>query len=139
MSQQLINVGTLPNDLTGDPLRTAFSKINNNFAELSTVTTANTANNSPNQVIFSTLASTFTQATIKVTSRNLTNVDLQSTSLSVVKMNDGANVLFSSYGNVAYGNALTTLNMDITSGNVRILCSPLVNANLTHTTMISKI
>jgi len=29
-----INIGTLPNDGSGDPLRVAFDKINNNFAEL---------------------------------------------------------------------------------------------------------
>jgi len=29
-----INVGTLPNDGTGDPLRAAFEKINNNFSNL---------------------------------------------------------------------------------------------------------
>lgn len=34
MAQQLILIGTLPNDLTGDPLRTAFDKINDNFTEL---------------------------------------------------------------------------------------------------------
>lgn len=34
MPQQIINIGTLPNDGTGDPLRTAYSKINDNFAEL---------------------------------------------------------------------------------------------------------
>lgn len=34
MSQQVINVGTSSNDGTGDPLRTAFNKINSNFSEL---------------------------------------------------------------------------------------------------------
>lgn len=34
MTQQLINVGTDPNDGTGDPLRTAFEKANDNFTEL---------------------------------------------------------------------------------------------------------
>lgn len=34
MTKQLINVGTIANDKTGDPLRTAFNKINTNFAEL---------------------------------------------------------------------------------------------------------
>jgi len=29
---QNIGVGTIPNDGTGDPLRTAFIKVNNNFA-----------------------------------------------------------------------------------------------------------
>ena len=34
MSQQIINVGTLPADGTGDPLRTSFTKINDNFTEV---------------------------------------------------------------------------------------------------------
>lgn len=34
MPQQTINIGTAPNDNTGDPLRTAFDKINNNFDEI---------------------------------------------------------------------------------------------------------
>ena len=34
MPQQIINIGTLPNDGTGDPLRLAYGKINDNFDEL---------------------------------------------------------------------------------------------------------
>jgi hypothetical protein len=34
MTIQTINIGTVPNDGTGDPLRTAFTKINSNFSEL---------------------------------------------------------------------------------------------------------
>ena len=34
MSQQTINIGSSPNDSTGDPLRTSFQKINSNFNEL---------------------------------------------------------------------------------------------------------
>lgn len=34
MAKQTINVGTTPNDRTGDPLRTSFQKINANFTEL---------------------------------------------------------------------------------------------------------
>ena len=34
MAQQTINVGSVPNDGTGDPLRTAYQKINNNFNEI---------------------------------------------------------------------------------------------------------
>lgn len=34
MAQQLINIGTVVNDDTGDPLRTAFDKDNDNFTEL---------------------------------------------------------------------------------------------------------
>lgn len=34
MAQQTINIGTTPNDGTGDPARTAFTKVNENFTEL---------------------------------------------------------------------------------------------------------
>lgn len=34
MAQQVVNIGNTANDGTGDPLRTAFTKCNNNFAEL---------------------------------------------------------------------------------------------------------
>jgi hypothetical protein len=34
MAQQTINIGTTANDGTGDPLRTAFDKVNDNFNEL---------------------------------------------------------------------------------------------------------
>ena len=34
MARQVINIGTAPNDGTGDPLRTAYTKCNDNFSEL---------------------------------------------------------------------------------------------------------
>lgn len=34
MPQQLINIGAAANDNTGDPIRTAFEKANDNFTEL---------------------------------------------------------------------------------------------------------
>jgi hypothetical protein len=44
MTQQVINVGAAPNDGTGDPARTAFTKTNSNFTELYSSVTAGTAN-----------------------------------------------------------------------------------------------
>lgn len=34
MAREIINVGSAPNDGTGDPIRTAYTKCNSNFAEL---------------------------------------------------------------------------------------------------------
>jgi hypothetical protein len=34
MTRQIVNIGQSANDSSGDPLRTAFNKINNNFTEL---------------------------------------------------------------------------------------------------------
>jgi len=39
MTQQIINVGSVPNDGQGTPLRTAFQYINDNFTELYTIVT----------------------------------------------------------------------------------------------------
>lgn len=36
MAKQLVNIGSTANDGTGDPLRTSFTKINENFTELYT-------------------------------------------------------------------------------------------------------
>jgi hypothetical protein len=45
MTQQVINVGTVANDGTGDPLRTAFIKVNANFAEVYTLLPTDTGGN----------------------------------------------------------------------------------------------
>ena len=45
MAQQSINIGASANDGSGDPLRTAFDKINDNFLELYTVSGAGPGNN----------------------------------------------------------------------------------------------
>lgn len=41
MSIEVINVGTVPNDGTGDGLRTAYIKCNNNFAYLNSLISSN--------------------------------------------------------------------------------------------------
>ena len=41
MTQEVIETGEIPNDGSGDPLRLAFDKINNNFANLFTTIGAN--------------------------------------------------------------------------------------------------
>jgi hypothetical protein len=37
MAKQLVNLGSVPNDGTGDPLRTSFDKTNDNFNEIYTI------------------------------------------------------------------------------------------------------
>lgn len=43
MAQQLIGIGSVANDGTGDPLRTGGNKINENFTELYAAVALNTA------------------------------------------------------------------------------------------------
>lgn len=70
MAIQTINLGTYANDGTGDDLRTAFTKVNNNFAELTSTINVNTAAN------LGTGAGVFYQKNINVLEfKSLTSVD----------------------------------------------------------------
>ena len=57
-TQEVINIGAQPNDGAGDPLRVAFDKVNNNFANLFQTfvnsTVAYSLGNTAGQVIFET-------------------------------------------------------------------------------------
>lgn len=129
MAQQIINIGALPNDGSGDPLRTAFNKINNNFAELFSTDFATveayTLGNTPNQIIFETPMATFTQGKFQINSSNPGTQDSQNITLSASRKNNGTSLRFVGYGTLFEGSPVTTYNMDVASGNVRILCSPL--------------
>jgi len=48
MSLANVNIGLAPDDNTGDPLRTAFNKINNNFANLAGI------NGNANVIVYAT-------------------------------------------------------------------------------------
>lgn len=135
MSQEIINIGTLPNDGEGDPLRVAFAKINNNFTQLfsTSALTANsyTVGGTP-AVIFETPASTFTQGLFQVRTTDLGTPDSQSITISAQINNDSSAVKFTAYGTTFFGNALSRYDMDVFNGNVRLICEPLDNTSLYH-------
>jgi hypothetical protein len=136
VEMEVINVGNLPNDGEGDPLRVAFIKINNNFARLSStswnITEAVTVGNTANQVIFTAPANAFTQGTFIVKSYNPTNNDFQNITLSVITNNDNSNLKWTGYGTTFNGNSLTRYNCTVATGNVNILVSPIPNVVLNH-------
>lgn len=135
-SQQIINIGTLPNDGTGDPLRTAYAKINNNFSNLFTTfvnsTISYTIGDTQNQVIFEYPVSTFTQGQFYIESVIPETVNRQNVTLSAQLSADNASVKFTGYGSTFFGDPVTTYDMDVVSGNVRILVSPLSDVDSTH-------
>ena len=136
MAIQLVNVGTLPNDGEGDPLRTAFQKINNNFILMQQTSTqiasAVTLNSTPNQVIFEYPADEFTQGLIQIHSYREDNNDSQNAFLGAALNNDGLDITFTSYGITNVGNWLVNYDMDVSDGNVRLLVSPLQNVSINH-------
>lgn len=136
MAQEIINIGTLPNDGEGDPLRVAFGKINNNFSNLFATATNTlesiTIGTSANQVIWQTPVSEFTQGKFQIRSGNPSNNDSQNITISAQITNDLADVKWTGYATTVNGNAVATYDMDVSSGNVRILTTPLANTIIQH-------
>lgn len=135
-TQEIINIGALPNDGEGDPLRIAFQKINNNFSALfgtyydtlETYTVGNTAS----QLIFTTTANTFTQAQFQINSSNPETQDSQNILIKVSKNNNGSGVKWVGYGTSFNGSAVTSYDVVVAGGNVNVTASPLTNATLQH-------
>lgn len=109
MSFETINVGELPNDGTGDPVRVAFIKINNNFAQ----TTALTSPAGPNGAIQLNLSETTGNVT--------TNTFAGSSNLQVIgsNLNLGFNIIPTGNINIgALGNRISNLYVSNTGFNV---------------------
>ena len=76
MAQQNISIGSAPNDKTGDPLRTAFSKVNANFTELYATTSADVqipAQTNNNGKYLTTNGTSLSWGTISTTTNQLVN------------------------------------------------------------------
>jgi hypothetical protein len=136
MAIELVNIGTNPNDGEGDPLRTAFSKINNNFVwmqqtstEISSVVTLD---DTANQVAWEYPADEFTQVLIQVQSFREGSNDSQNALIGASIYNDQSDVKYTIYGITNVGAWLTQYDMDVSGGNVRLLVSPLQNEAITH-------
>jgi len=137
-SQEVIDIGSSPNDGTGDPLRIAFSKVNNNFANLFQTflnsTVSYSFGNTPGQVIFEAPANTFTQGQFYIKSTNGGTQVSQTIQLYAQISNDLTDVKFTGYGSTFFGNAISRYDMSVNNitGNVQILVNPLTSADLTH-------
>ena len=131
---EVINVGATANDGAGDPLRTAFQKINYNF-ELVNQTGVFTADGysdglTQGQVIFETPTTLFTQATIQINSQDINSNDNQNITIAAAISNDGTSVTWTGYSALFNGDPLLTYDLDVTAGNVRILVNPLVDTTI---------
>lgn len=136
MAIELVNIGANPNDGEGDPLRTAFSKINNNFVWMQQTSTevasSVTLDDAANQVIWEYPVDEFTQALIQIHSYREDNNDSQNALIGASIYNDGSDVKFTVYGITNTGSWLTQYDMDVLGGNVRLLVSPIQDEAITH-------
>ena len=135
-SQEYINIGETPNDGNGDPLRTAFGKINNNFSNLffttTTTSTAYTSGNAQNQVILVVPVTSFYQGEFQIRSSDSGTPDMQDITLTASITNNLAGVRFSGHSTLFEGNAICRYDMDVVAGNVRILINPLLDIGIEH-------
>jgi hypothetical protein len=134
--QEIINIGALPNDGQGDPLRVAFTKINNNFARLfstdSYTSEAYSVGLTPLQVIWERPVSSFTQAVIQVDSSNPNNQDSQNITINAAITNNFSNIRWSGHSTLFNGTACTRYEMDVFEGNVRLMVNPLQDVTFFH-------
>lgn len=135
-TQEIINIGTLPNDGEGDPLRVAFAKINNNFSNLFSTfvntSTSYTVGNTANQVIFETPANTFTMGQMYIYTADSTTLESQTIQLFAQLNQELSNVKFTGYGATFFGNSLASYDMQVSDGNVQILANPITENLLFH-------
>lgn len=135
-AQEWINIGAQPNDGTGDPLRTAFDKINNNFSNLFWTTTSTstsyTEGLTANQVIFEYPANQFTQGVFQIRSSDPGSPDSQGITISAQITNNNEAIKCTGHGITFAGNAVSRYDMDIVDGNVRILSTPLLDTYVLH-------
>ena len=137
-TQEIINIGTLPNDGQGDPLRVAFGKTNNNFANLysTAVNTSNTytTGNTANQVIWEYPADAFTIGSFFIKTNDPGTIDQQDVVMKAQLSANSTAVKFSAYAATQWGNVLiggAGYDMDVSGGNVRITVDPNVTGSTT--------
>lgn len=135
MAQEIINIGAQANDGEGDPLRTAFTKVNNNFSQLfatayntaEVVTYGNTA-----QEIFSISANAFTQGTFQINSVDANTSDSQNITITAAIKDTEAGVTYSGHSTLFNGNAITQYSMIVADGNVMLLVQPFITGQMVN-------
>lgn len=139
MTQEIINIGSTANDGSGDPLRVAFQKINDNFTQLFATGFAtyqvSTVDDSADQVIFEIPAVLMTQATFQINSANPLTNDSQNITINASIQNDGENVKWTGHSTLVFNTPVVTgydVIVDNLSGNVKLLVTPTVNGVVNH-------
>ena len=137
MARQEINIGTSANDGTGDPLRTAFDKINDNVSEIYTNLGGDSLSNLGHTG--NTLQSLDTNGNIVLSPNGTGTVELPAISfndnnITGSRSNENLNISASGTGNVNVASAMTTLGQTIT-GDVAITGNSTVSGNITAGTI----
>ena len=141
MARQQINIGTSANDGTGDPLRTAFDKINDNVSEIYTNLGGDSLSNLGHTG--NTLQSLDTNGNIVLSPNGTGTVELPAISfndnnITGSRSNENLNISASGTGNVNVASAMTTIGQTVTgniavTGNVTVTGNETITGNVTVT------
>ena len=120
MAKQTVNLGSSANDGTGDPLRTAFDKINDNFDELYLYSTAASGNNIT--ITGNTIASDDTNGNITLDPNGTGRVILATGSeLRITDHVDNAILYSDADGDINFSAGLTWNGSDFaTTGSISV-------------------
>ena len=132
MAQEIINIGTTPNDGTGDPLRIAMTKVNNNFSRIFTEGPVGS------NIIVANNTITTNQASGNVIIRGLDNGQVQIDSTLVGQNGQDLGTTVLPWNNL-YVNAVTGSVVNV-SGNITTptaVVANLVAANIGSYTTLS--
>jgi len=144
MARQIINIGSSANDGTGDPLRTAFDKINDNFLELygtdSDASTLEANLDVKNYIITTSITNGDITLTPNGTGKvNLGSVTINGTTFnsndsSKITLAESVDITGNTYvaGTVTVASTLNTANIN-TTGNFTITGNTVQTGNITQT------
>ena len=97
MAKQIVGIGSAANDGTGDPLRTAFDKVNDNFNEVYGNNFVTNEMLNDNIIDHDELADRYTARAAAVTTSGATTLDWSSASIFPVTMGGSHTLNFSNY------------------------------------------
>lgn len=135
MAQEIINIGTSPNDQQGDPLRTAFTKVNNNFTQLFALSSSdNTVYSSggANTVLWTYPVETFGSAQLRIYSCDVVSGHSQSVTIDASSNGISTGVKFTAHSTLFHPTAITQYSMDIVGNLATLTAVPLTANLLTH-------
>jgi hypothetical protein len=123
-------------NVTGNIITSGNVALGNSLAYGNTVIgsfSADTPNNAINQVIYEFPAANMSSGTFKITTIKETPTRYsQYAVVDVLRPSDVSSIKYVVHSTVFTGSPITTYNVDLRFGNVRIMVSPLFNSVMTH-------
>jgi len=130
MAQEIIQIGPLPNDGLGDPLRTAFTKTNNNFSQLFAAGGVSGISNGTSNV------TVLQDAQVIISSGNVSNVVVVTAVGATVKGTLVANAAMSATGNITAGQFFFGNGSQLT-GVVSVAAAALLTGNTLSSNVVT--